>query len=171
LLFAMPNQLPEFDRPSLDEVVVGDQFEPLKGIQLSTTTGGFLTQTASVAAWVFEVAKKLDALGKLRPDWDSHGGLSLNQKSRDLTLNMLGWLASEELPTPAVVLGSAGNVCLEWRAKGRELEVDLGDGEKIAFVKVFPDGSIEEGERQTNLPTELRGLTSWFMHGELPPAR
>jgi len=121
--------------------------------QFSTTSAGFLTLTGSTAAWVFEAAKKLEALGKLRPGWDSYGGLPLNQKSRELTLNVLGWLASNELPTPAVVLGSAGDVHLEWRAKGRELEVDLGDGEKIAFVKVFPNGSIEEGESQANLPT------------------
>src|SRR5438094_153528 len=86
--------------------------------QLPTTSGRFLTFTGSTAAWVFEAAKKLEALGKLRPGWDSYGGLPLTAKSRELTLNVLGWFASDELPTPAVVLGSGGNVHLEWRTKG-----------------------------------------------------
>jgi hypothetical protein len=139
--------------------------------QFSTSSGGFLTLTGNTAAWVFEAAKKLENLGKLRPGWDSYGGRALTQKSRTLTLNVLGWLASDELPTPAIVLGSGGDVHLEWRTKGRELEVDLGDGERIAFVKVFPNGAIEEGERQANLPAELRGLTCWLMHGDPSPVR
>ena len=135
-------------------------------VQLSTTSGGFVAFTANTAAWVFDVAKKLEALGRLRAGWDSYGGLPLNPKSQALTLNVLGWLGSDELPTPAVVLGSCGNVHLEWRKRGRELEVDLGDGETVAFVKVHPSGLIEEGNGKADVPEELRGLTCWLMHGE-----
>jgi hypothetical protein len=146
-------------------------FQPRGALmQLSTSSGGFLTLTGSTAAWIFEAAKKLESLGELRPGWDSYGGLPLNRESRLLTLNVLGWLASDELPTPAVVLGSEGDVHLEWRTKGRELEVELAPGKRIAFVKVYPNGRIEEGERKSNLPEELRGLTCWLMHGEPPPA-
>jgi hypothetical protein len=135
-------------------------------VQLTTAPGGYLTFNGSTAAWVFEAAKKLEALGRLRPGWDSYGGLSLNPDARTLTVNVLGWLASNELPTPAVVLGSEGGVHLEWRVKGRELEVELGHGQSIAFVKVHPDGQVEEGEERANLPQELRRLTWWLMHGE-----
>jgi hypothetical protein len=141
-------------------------FQP-RGIltQFSTTSDGFLTLTETTAAWVFDAAKKLEALGKLQRGWDSYGGLPLSPTSRKLTLNVLGWLASNDLPTPAVVLGSAGDVHLEWRTRGRELEVDLGNGDKIEFVKVYPNGNIEEGEHEANSPEELRGLTCWLMHG------
>jgi hypothetical protein len=140
-------------------------------VQLSTTSGGFITFTGSSPVWVFEAAKKLEALGRLRPGWDSYGGLPLNPESQALTLNVLGWLGSDELPTPAVVLGSEGNVHLEWRVKGRELEVGLGRGQRVAFVKVYPNGDIEEGEQSANLPQQLRGLTCWLMQGEQAPAR
>lgn len=133
--------------------------------QLSTTSGGYLSLTGSSAAWVYEAAKKLEALGRLRAGWDSYGGRPLSRNSRELTVNVLGWLSSDDLPTPAVVLGSEGDVHLEWRAEGRELEVELGNGGKMAFVKVYPNGNIEEREGQASLPLELRGLAWWLMHG------
>ena len=123
--------------------------------------------TNSTAAWVLETVKKLEVLERLQPGWDSHGGLPLNPGSLRLTLNLLNWLASDELPAPAVVLGSEGNVHLEWRMEGRELEMELGQGERIAFVKVYPNGRIEESESTANLPEEVRGLTSWLRFGEL----
>jgi len=135
---------------------------------MMTTSRGYLTFTGSTATWVFETAKKLEALGRLQPGWDSYNGHSLSAGSRDLTLNVLGWLGSDELPTPAVVLGSEGNVHLEWKTKGRELEIELGDDEHMSFVKVYPNGFIEEGEEPANLPVKLRGLTLWLMYGREP---
>lgn len=114
------------------------------------------------AAWVLEAAKKLEALRRFHVGWDSYGGLPLKPGAKDLTLRVLEWLRKDELPTPAVVLGSGGTVQLEWRAKGKELEVELRDNDTIEFVKVSPDGKIEEGEAADKLSERLHDLTSWL---------
>jgi len=61
-------------------------------------------------------------------------------------------------------LGSGGTVQLEWRAKGKELEIELGKDNVIQFVKVH-NGNIEEGEERANLSQRLRGLTWWLLCG------
>jgi hypothetical protein len=147
---------------------------PLPGraaiISPQTTSGVFLAFTSNTAAWVFEAARKLESLGKLKTGWDSYGGRPLNMKSRAITVAALSWLSLQDLPTPAVVLGSEGDVHFEWRARGRELELDLGNAQRLGFVKVHPDGEVEEGQ-ESNSPEMLCGLTSWLMYGETSQKR
>jgi hypothetical protein len=134
--------------------------------QRNATTLGVINFVGALASsWVFEAAKKLQALGKLRPGWDSHGGLPLKQESKDLTLQVLDQLGEEELPVPSVILGSGGHVSLAWRKKGRELDVELLGGNAIDYVKVSPDGEIEEGKDSASPGGALRGLAGWLLHG------
>jgi len=150
----MPNPFPEFERPPVDEIAMQVQFDPF-----ANDLGG------DTASWVVEAAKKLEALERFQQGWDSHGGLPLKGGAKRLTLQVLGWLRKVELPVPAVVLGSAGTVQLEWRAKGKELEVELRDNDTIEYVKVFPAGEIEEGEASSDLSGKLHNLTAWLLHG------
>jgi hypothetical protein len=121
--------------------------------------------SGDTAHWVIEAAKKLEALARFRKGWDSYGGLPLKQRAKDLTLRVLGWLRKDELPVPAVVLGSGGTVQLEWRTRGKELEIELRDNDSIEFVKVNPDGEIEEeGEAENDLSSRLHDLTAWLLH-------
>jgi hypothetical protein len=133
-------------------------------VQQTAISGGTLVLSGSTASWVLDAAKKLEALGKLPAGWDSYGGLPLDSNAKKLTVSVLGWLGGNDLPVPAVVLGSAGTVQLEWRAKGKELEVELGKDNAVEFVKVYPNGDIEEGEEKANLPQRLRGLTRWLLY-------
>ena len=126
----------------------------------STTS---LVLRGAFAPWVMEAAKKLEAIGKLKPDWDSYGGAALDLAAKKLTVNALGWLANRDLPVPAVVLGSSGTVQLEWRGDGKELEIELGKG-GIEFLKVDPDNESEEGSDNTEIPQRLRELTWWFLN-------
>ena len=116
-----------------------------------------------MASWVFEAAKKLEKLGRLQRGWDSHGGLPLNPDAKRLTLDVLGWLGTTDLPVPGVVLGSGGSVNLEWRGKGKELEVGLGKDHGVEFLKVHSHGNLEEGTEKSNLPVKIRGLATWFL--------
>jgi hypothetical protein len=134
-------------------------------IHRSAVSGDALILSGCTAPWVIDAAKKLEALGKLSKGWDSYGGLPLNLNARKLTVSSLGWLEDKNLPVPAVVLGSAGTVQLEWTMKGRELEIELGKDDGIEFLKVQPTGETEEGEEKINVPQRLRGLTSWLLNG------
>jgi hypothetical protein len=135
--------------------------------------GSVLTNTSTPAhmfcvygaPWVMEAAKKLEALGRLPAGWDSHGGRPLNAASRELAVSVLGWLENEHLPVPAVVLGPNGTVQLEWRAKGKELDVELCGDSAINFVKESPEGELEEGRTDRNLQERLKKLTRWLMLG------
>jgi hypothetical protein len=116
--------------------------------------------------WVREAAVKLEALGALPRNWDSYGGSPLTQSAKDFTNQVLRCLEDKDLPTPAVVLGSRGTVQFEWRRRGKELEVDLGEGNELEYVKVGPSGTIqEEGCEQSDFGSKLRELVAWFLRG------
>jgi hypothetical protein len=123
---------------------------------------GYTNQSAPTAEWVLETAKKLEALGRRRPGWDSYGGLPLKPGAKSLTLHILRWLGTEELPVPAVVLCSAGTVQLEWKSKGKELEVELLDNNTFEYMKVLPGGETEEGEDAIDLSGRIHALSRWL---------
>jgi len=128
------------------------------------TSGGAL-QMSPLAGWVLEAARKLEALGRLPPGWDSYGAKPLDPDARRLTLYVLGWLGTKELPVPAVALASGGAVHLEWHSAGKELDVGLGEGAGIEYVKVHPSGEIEEGTAEVDLQRRMRDLTKWLLIG------
>jgi len=133
-------------------------------VEQTAVTAGFLILRGHAAPWVIDAAKKLEAIGKLPSGWDSYGGAPLDLNARTLTVNALGWLGNENLPVPAVVLGSGGTVQLEWRAGGRELEIEL-EKDGIEFLKVHANKEMEEGQAKTDLPRQLQDLSWWLLHG------
>jgi hypothetical protein len=116
------------------------------------------------ADWVIDASKDLEALGRLQQGWDSYGGLPLQQKSKDFAVRAIGWLDKKSLPSPTVVLGSSGTVQLEWRGRGKELDIDLGTGTAIDYVTVDAQGRIDEGREENNLVGRLCELAAWFLH-------
>ncbi len=116
--------------------------------------------------WQFEAMKKLENLAALPKGWDSYGGEPLRADVRDLAARLIGWIEMDDLPVPAVVLGSAGTVQFEWKHKGRELEVEVLSGDSLGFLKVSEDGDMEEGRVVRDLPDASRGLIRWLLHGE-----
>jgi hypothetical protein len=112
---------------------------------------------------VLEAVKKLEGLGALRQGWDSYGGYPLRPEARDCTLVALGWMKTERLPTPSVVLGSGGTVQLEWRCKGKELDVHLGTGDCIEYVTVDAQGNVQEGREYLDFQGRLSSLATWLL--------
>ena len=133
-------------------------------LRTASTSTGIVVLYSDTAQWVLEATRRLEALGKLRVGWDTHGGRPLRMESRNLTVRTLDELRTDSLPTPNVVLGSGGNVHLEWQAKGKELEVEL-EGDAVDYVKVTRQGQIEEGRTpEADDPVKaVSGLTQWLM--------
>jgi hypothetical protein len=129
-----------------------------------TLTNDALALSGDTAGWVIEAAKKLETLGRFRAGWDSYRGQPLSKGARCLMLQVLAWLRKEDLPVPGVVLGSGGDVQIEWRANGKELEIDLRDNNTIEYVMVSSDGEIEEGESSHGLPEKVRSLAGWLVY-------
>jgi hypothetical protein len=131
----------------------------------TTTAADSLYFSMSTADWVVQAARKLDRLARLEENWDSHRGLPLQPEAKQLTVDVLDWLNRMPLPIPAVVLGSGGTVHLEWRRRGKELELGLGGPSRMEYLRVHPHGRVEEGEETDNLPSRVRDLTSWLLEG------
>jgi hypothetical protein len=128
-----------------------------------SATASNLAFEADTAKWVLVAAKKLEALGKLGRNWDSHDGLPLSAGARLMTFDALGWLRKQDLPVPAVVLDSAGTVHLEWRSHGKKLEIGFDDRETIEYLKVDKAGSWEEEENvNTDVRKKLESLAEWL---------
>jgi hypothetical protein len=155
----------DFNLTSGDCAAVTDDYPAVLGFASTgaTTSGNALFLSNQTANWVFEAAKRLDSLVRLQPGWDSHGGVALRADTKQLTLDVINWLKSERLPVPAVVLGSGGTIHLEWRKRGKELEVGIGERPGLDFIMVYPDGDIEEGQAKHQLPSRVRDLTSWLL--------
>jgi hypothetical protein len=130
-----------------------------------TSTSNALALDADTAAWVFEAAKKLDSLGKLRRNWDSYDGLPLSPGAKRITFDALGWLKHQDLPVPAVVLGSGGTVHLEWYSNGKELELGFGESNRMEFCKIDSHGHVEEGDEDQDICSTLTILTEWLRIG------
>jgi hypothetical protein len=145
---------------------LSDRYAPAITVFLSPSSATeALSLNSDTADWVLAAVKKLDALGRLHKGWDSYGGLPISAEARRVTFDALEWLKCRPLPIPQVVLGSNGDVSLEWRAKGRELELGFGESGKVGYVKVDPQGEIEEGEEEKEVRTKLASLTSWLTGG------
>lgn len=122
-------------------------------------------EQSQAPAWLARALEKLESLAQLKENWDSHGGLRLRADVRASVARLLDELRTEELPIPAVVLGSAGTVQLEWRVAGRELEIEALPCGSFEFLRVSPDGRTEEGALSGDKPEELRHLARWVVHG------
>ena len=115
------------------------------------------------ASWVAEAQRKLDQLRRLPRGWDSHDGLPLQPEIGTAAQHVLDRLRDQDLPIPAVVLGSGGTVQLEWRQGGKELELEIEGPDSCTFLRVYPDGHMEEGTIQDDLASGVRRLTRWLM--------
>ncbi|MBI2195029.1 MAG: hypothetical protein HYU36_23860 [Planctomycetes bacterium] len=116
--------------------------------------------------WLVETLKKIERLSQLSANWDSYGAQPVKAEILGLSIRLLGSLEGESLPNPLVSAGSAGTVDFEWQFQGRELEVEILDQDRVEYLKVYPDGRMEEGEISPNFPDGLRRLIRWLLHGD-----
>ncbi len=112
--------------------------------------------------WTIQAAQKLTELGRLPHGWDSHGGLPLSARAGQTVEQAIEILKHRDLPAPGVVLGPCGNVNLEWRLNGRDLEINFEDSGAIEFVKVDERRNIEEGQVDKDIAATLVSLTDWL---------
>lgn len=129
-----------------------------------STTSSAIALDANTAIWVLEAMKKLESLGRHRRNWDSYDGLPLSPSAKRMTFDALGWLMHQDLPVPAVVLGSGGTVHLEWRSNGKELEIGFGNHGTVEYLKVDEVGNYEEEEEiNSEVRNKVTKLAEWLI--------
>src|SRR5438094_720084 len=116
-------------------------------------------------AWLVESFKKVSRLAELTDNWDSYGAKPPEPAIIDFAIRILGWLEDEKLEIPSIAPTARGTIHFEWSNKGRELEVEVGSDGQFNYLKVFPDGSMEEKESELASPAKIRRLTQWLIKG------
>jgi hypothetical protein len=106
-----------------------------------------------------------DSLSRLPQGWDSYGGTPLLHATRLRVDRFLGFIQHRDLPDPEIAIGSSGDVNVEWRFNGRELEVGIRHVGELEFVKVDERGAVSEGRFNDDVPEEWTPLFDWLSHG------
>lgn len=156
----------QFTAPTSEYSIVFSDLGARITLPFSSTTGA-LAFDAETADWVFAAARKLENIAKLKRNWDSYDGLPLSPVARQTTYDALDWLKHRDLPVPAVVLGSAGTVHLEWYFQGKELEIGFENDGTVEYCKIENDGRADEGQEKQNyeIKKRLMQLAKWLGNG------
>ena len=112
--------------------------------------------------WLAKSLVLLDEVDKLPNGWDGYDSppplKKLLQNAKQFLLN----LEFENIPVPFICPISGGGIQLEWHYPSRELEVEFIEPEVIGYLKVFEDGTMEEGEIATCDLDRARQIIGWL---------
>jgi hypothetical protein len=152
------------------------QFNPLFGWVFSVShesksrakTESEITQSAytvgtNTPSWQFEALKKLADLPTSSDQRASCGTHSLAPDVKNAAAELIGWLETDDLPVPSIVLCSGGSVLFRWKHKCRTLEVEVLSRESFRFAQMFDDGQQRDGRCLRDLPDTIRTLLQWLL--------
>jgi hypothetical protein len=110
----------------------------------------------TLPTWVVPTVVRLFELQRLREDWDSYGGVPLQDRHRDAVVRFLSSVMTDDLVRPDIVPLADGGVQLEWRRDG--LDVDFVSDEELSEPTLF----VTHGDDTE----EFEGLNgvSYFLH-------
>ncbi len=80
--------------------------------------------------WVIPTILRLYELQQLPDNWDSYGGVPLQERHRDAVLRFLGLVMSDDIVMPDIVPLADGGVQIEWR-RG-DVEVDFISDDELS---------------------------------------
>jgi len=137
--------------------------------------------------WLVSALREVGRVADLPSDWDGEGSpppfpavlaaaarllLALAHSSAPGVTDPSGggeYLLQDSLhyslPSPFVCPLRDGGVQIEWRQDGRELEIGLSNAQHFEYLKVFVDGSMEEGAYRTSDVSAFRRLVEWLEAG------
>lgn len=115
--------------------------------------------------WFASAIDDIWRVASLKYDWDGEGSPRPRAEAVKTAVSLLLGLVHYELPTPFVCPLREGGVQIEWRQGRRELEVEFWDAEDFEYLKVFEDGSMEEGRCPTSSFRAFRRLVEWLDAG------
>jgi hypothetical protein len=115
--------------------------------------------------WLVSVLHNVARLAALPSDWDGEGSPPPSLAAISTLLGLLQGLTYYSLPTPFVCPLREGGLQIEWRQGQRELEVEFWDAEYFEYLKVFEDGSMEEGKCPAFDLRAFRRLVEWLDAG------
>jgi len=118
---------------------------------------------SQVSLWLPDAQKELQTLKDLPENWDSYGSPKLTNEASKRAAGLLHELACFGMPKPDLFPVSGGGLQLEWQRENRELEIEVLPDGSIEYLKVFPDGKMEEGKA---IAADVLTLAQWFRQSE-----
>ncbi len=97
-------------------------------------------------AWIYPVLARLQHLGSLQANWDSHGGRRISGDAIVTSLHVLGAVMEDQTPSPWIVPRSDGGLQLEWHEGARDLELLIRPDNRVALYFSDDSGAEEQSE-------------------------
>lgn len=98
------------------------------------------------------IAKSINELLSLEPDWDSYGGLPTSEAAARKAIKIVSGFVAQSARLPAIVPVNDGGVQLEWHNNGWDVEIEVHpDGAVSTFID---NGSISNTWRNHQLPQD-----------------
>jgi len=120
------------------------------------------------APWVLDGLSRIEALGRLAPNWDGYGSPRIDARAIIAARRFVANVAFEDLPLPHVSPVLGGSVGLHWRSGERELEFTFHPDGEIEFLKVLGgdldrDENMETGTLRHEPETAGLKLLLWMV--------
>ncbi len=109
-----------------------------------------------------EAMRRLGEIAKLPRNWDSYGSPPPTPIAVELVVDLLLNIDDRNLPAAHVVPVSGGGVQLEWRASGRELQLEISGDGTAQYLQVEHGRPIKEEEIAPR-SEQLRSLMIWLI--------
>jgi hypothetical protein len=124
--------------------------------------GVLVFNTAQVGPWQVEAVKRILGFKKLSENWDSYGSKPPSEAAINKAIEFVLTVPSEKFQ-PRILPVSGGAVQLEWRKRGRGLQVEfLPDGTN-EYLLIEDGNPIDDGKVLPYINALLvRSLLSWL---------
>jgi len=109
-----------------------------------------------------EAMRRLGEIAKLPQNWDSYGSPPPTPIAVETVMDLLLKIDDRNLPFVRVVPVSGGGVQLEWRASGRELQLEISGDGTAQYLQIENGQPIKEGEVAPTAE-QIRSLLIWLV--------
>jgi hypothetical protein len=131
------------------------------------------TSYGSIPLGISAAIHQLDEFRDLPPDWNSYGAEPIPEDAIEVARDLLGAVALRysdrpDLATPYVVGPIPyGGVQIEWRRPGREIEIEVGPRDYLAYLKIEGYGADRAFSEDEGVSLEdVMELIAWVFNAE-----
>ncbi len=122
-----------------------------------------VTVLSNASPWLARVLRSVAALATFPPEWDGYKSPAIQQAAVESACRLLTAIEAEDLPVPQACPGPGGGLQIEWRAKNRELELELTPDGQVEFLLVLEGCHMTEGRLSIHQVESVRSLVNWVL--------
>jgi hypothetical protein len=127
--------------------------------------GGLVVYPPWCPEWLASALDDIWRVASLPRDWDGEGSPPPTRRTVWTAVRLLQSSIHYSLPPPFVCPLREGGLQIEWQDGGRELETEFWDTGFVEYLRVFEDGSMDEGRCRASDTRAFRRLVEWLDTG------